>query len=653
LKVTLSGTSQNAARYFGGPGKTDDGSYMLHSSIASPPSASRLRTVTPAITNSAGKLPALPAAVNPHTSPYAQPAGFGARAKSASGHSVGSQSHSGNRGHAVASNTAHTHGVGSKAAWKPASTSPARSPSSPHTPSLPQSVTTAAQARAETSPPHASDEERELELGGLGRRGQSASTSNLQNSSHMMAPASQTLLRKAVFGDSKARQVAADVMRIHLALDKALVAAEKETFSAGEHSADSQQAHASVARLRTYASALVTMISGLGVSKAMPEVIRDLCIRIATGVNDAAEDIDAHLVGASPHHKPIQVQHPNHRGVSGVKEGSMEGSGADGKAPSIQTKSGEHAGGASTAGRSPTQAKVVLEPIGQPAVNTEPSTHRPLLQSMSSNSVKAPDATPAAAPDNNIHAQPSSRSTPGAPTSAREGVIKPVAHHHTPTPAPQSQPAATAPALALKPVVPTLSPALAPASASKLPAGGLKLPVKPTLAAPAPVAAPPEEQYEDETHPEHEAVHAAAAGGHHHEEDDSDEDGFAAWAEKNPTAGHETGGEGIASVVREPTVATPTAPASSPPAPASSMKSPIPKLGFGKGGSATDLTPGTSQAASFQDEFMANHETWSDSWREEAGATVKTHGAAAAVEALQRNTERNTVPEEPEPEPSP
>ena len=378
---------------------------------------------------------------------------------------------------------------------------------------------------------------------------------------------SSALLRKAVFGDSKARQVAGEALKIHGALDHALHATQAEVVrGVAEDDRGRLASHISVAQLRTYASALVTICGAPATSKAVPEVIRHLLTRIAVGVNDAADSLDADL-RAAPHLPPPPPVVPSPTSsvasVSSIRATPPH----EAPPPAVAPSPPQLAAPPGTP-----KGRVQLAPMGAAATAAASPlpTATPPRPVVSSTAAAAEPAPPAAS---------TSAATAPAPGTAMKRMALPPLGGGAPSPA-------RVPALA------TAAPAPAPAA--------------------APAAAPAEVS-----------------------DDESDDGGFSQWArDAGPVGDH------VAKVVRELSAppgggaaalspARPAIPALSSPGAASVGRSPIPKL------SGLQAATAAHPAAAFQDEFMAGHDTWSDSWREEAGATVKTaYGAQAAVAAL-------------------
>lgn len=638
LRVTLS--SSNAAKFYGGPSRGIDQDGVLFPALASPPiprtqggggivSSSSKRSISHQ--SSKGEALSSPPFAS-RLSPYAQPASVGASARSRSALGITSMSGSRRAGmpeahHPDDSHAGMTEGGGG-GRGEPRTTSAfglARgAPRQSDAPARGHNASTDSLFNK-----HESSTTNELSQHPLREGSQPGDMSHTQSptdtshrhthgrtDSSFAAPShaasghhdrgsastSTTLLRKAVFGDSKARQIAAETLRIHAALDAALHAVEEESAahrvdqSSGAHNYVSSESHVGVAHLRTYASALVTIISAMGIGKALPEVVKDLLSRIATGVHETAEQLDLHVSGL----EALQ-------GTSTAAE-ILAVAAAVAPTPTAAAVTTHHdvspqhqAGGKASAASgalAPSHARTVLQPI------THGATTQLASPAHAASTVSIPvDMKPSPASGLPLMLPPVALTSAGSPRAA--------SHHDTTTAAAKNAVSAR-----------------------------------------------------QDTHP---GAGVRSEASSYHSSDDESDDGFGDWAPSR------TGTEGgtvdadniIASVIREPTqiAQPPNSPASAKPqlgSLASGARSPIkspagiPKLGIALS-SPAGLNSGAnsmpSAEKSFQDEFMANHDTWSDSWREEAGVTVKTayaHGAAAAVAALRRAAAPETVEEVPE-----
>jgi len=355
------------------------------------------------------------------------------------------------------------------------------------------------------------------------------------------------LLMRAVHGDSRSRLIISDVLRIGSALDERLPA----SITAGDASGADATLLDSLAALSLYASALRTMAESVGVGKSLGPGVKELVLRLASGVHTATSSLSAG-VGAlmmrmddtAPPHATAGTQTP--------------------AAPAVSSRGG----GATPGGSSPPNGKALPRVPSRFAVGAAPTAA----------------SLPAALPP------------PSSPPTARHA-------------------AAAAAAAGSSPRLPHSGLA---ASASVPVGGGLTLGIAAAGEGGAAVGSATERTGRKSTA-------SAGSGG------SDDSDGFAQWA---TPAGEDKGeGAAIASVVREPTSAAPAAPGASRGLPplggGTGGKSPIPKIGL-----AASRGKIAAASADFQAEFMAGHDTWSQSWRDEAAATVKTHAMALAAAGI-------------------
>lgn len=409
---------------------------------------------------------------------------------------------------------------------------------------------------------------------------------------------SSALMRRVIHGDSRARRMVSEALQAHCALDASL------------HDGEG----AAASNLRAYAAALDALCTATTISKALPDVVRDVVQRIALGVGEEACRLDGAVV-AGEAESSLAAQRSSSHGVRHAAEPHLDRAAcrpmADEDACRLSTGAAMQA--------------LAAAPDRMAALQTAMTVQR------LSNGVE--HAATAATPS---HRAPVSR-----PTLALEAV--------------DDHRAVSSSRLSPRIVTGSSVPRLSLNGQMRVLPGSVTLPLRaaasvapastpnarsPTLAALAP---------DRGAHDSHVVDVPAELAEQDDEDDDDDYDGFAAW---RPSGANASVCDDIVHLARESRASETEAMGSTAAATmsevidtASPLKtvgaastgmgrglvSPLPLVRLataaaapatasGSGAPASDGLAAHAVAQSFQEEFNAGKDGWSDSWRDEAEA---------------------------------